>query len=801
MNTRQAHSLPEEFLVLPLQDFVVFPSMSLPVFVARERSINTVDAAVAESQFILLVAQKCSEVLSPQPDDLHPVGSIVRIVSSERLPDGRVEIHVEGIAAARIDEFVCEAPVLRARVQLLPSEEPITWSPEVEAIVRSVRLHVEELLPLLELDPEISAMARRVEEPGRLADLVASHMRFLTSDAQETLEIRDAFCRLRRVDTLLRREIEVRSVQAEIQTEAQKELSRGQRESILREQMRAIQRELGEGDSHGDETGEYRMKLEDAGLPEEAREEALRQLSRLERMHPDGPEAQVVRNYLDWMADLPWSRTSTDLLDLERARRILDTEHAHLDAIKDRVLEFLGVRKLRGDSRGPILCFVGPPGVGKTSLGRSIAHAMGREFSRISLGGVTDEAEIRGHRRTYIGAMPGRIVQGLKQAGTNNPVFMLDELDKLGSDHRGDPSSALLEVLDPEQNSTFSDHFLNVPFDLSNTLFIATANSLDPIPAPLRDRMEIVPLSGYTPEEKFDIVDRFLLPRQTSEHGLDDAQLQWSRGAVERIVGEYTCEAGVRNLERQVATVCRKVARRVAEGTDARVSITRRTIPGYLGPPPFEREPYADENAIGVARGLAWTEAGGVVLSLEATVSTGRGLVLTGQLGDVMKESGQAALSFARCALRDLEESERMLGRHQVHVHVPAGATPKDGPSAGVTMATALVSLATGIAVRGDVAMTGEITLRGRILPVGGVREKALAALRHGISRVIIPRQNLKDVAEIPRELKRKITFIPVSDMHEVLNVALERKLPLRTNPMFPSAPTTSAIAASAKEL
>ena len=800
MDTHAAHSLPEELLVLPLQDFVVFPSMSLPVFVARERSIQTVEAAVAETGMLLLVAQKNSEVLTPRADDLHAVGSIVRVMSSERLADGRLEIAVEGVMAARIEDVVSETPVLRAQFEVLPDEEPAGWSPEVEAMIRSVRLRVDALVPLMELSPEVSSITKQVDEPGRLADLVASHMRFPSPDAQRVLEVRDAVCRLRQVDGLLRRELEVRSVQAEIQNQAQEELSRGQRESILREQLRAIQRELGEGDARGGETEEYRTKLEDADLPSEAREEAQRQLSRLERMHPDGPEAQVVRNYLDWVVELPWNHASTDLLDLGDARQVLDDEHAHLVAVKDRVLEFLGVRKLRGDSRGPILCFVGPPGVGKTSLGRSIAHAMGREFARISLGGVSDEAEIRGHRRTYIGAMPGRIIQSLKQAGTNNPVFMLDELDKLGSDYRGDPSAALLEVLDPEQNASFSDHFLNVPFDLSQTLFIATANSLDPIPAPLRDRMEIVSLSGYTPEEKVDIANRFLLPRQTREHGLDGVPLKWSRGAVERVVAEYTCEAGVRNLERQVAAVCRKVARRVAEGNSSAVSINRRTLSRYLGPPPFEREAYADESAVGVARGLAWTEAGGVVLSLEATLSSGRGLVLTGQLGDVMKESGQAALSFARCALREMEFPERILGRHEVHVHVPAGATPKDGPSAGVAMATILVSLATGIPVRGDVAMTGEITLRGRVLPVGGVREKALAALRHGISRVIIPRQNLKDVTEIPRELKRKITFIPVTNMSEVLDAALERNLSLETSPMLRTQPSTSAIPASARK-
>ncbi|MCZ6465162.1 MAG: endopeptidase La, partial [Proteobacteria bacterium] len=496
--------------------------------------------------------------------------------------------------------------------------------------------------------------------------------------------------------------------------------------------------------------------------------------------------AQVVRNYLDWIVELPWARSSRDQLDLASAREILDADHAHLQGVKDRILEFLGVRKLRRDSRGPILCFVGPPGVGKTSLGRSIARAMGREFVRISLGGVRDEAEIRGHRRTYVGAMPGRILQGLKQAGTNNPVFMLDEIDKLGADFRGDPSAALLEVLDPEQNAKFSDHFLNLPFDLSSTLFIATANLMDPIPAALRDRMEVIRLSGYMPEEKVKIARSFLIPRQIEEHGLREDQVSWSDQSVLRIACEYTHEAGVRNLERQVAGICRKVARRAAEGDSSPVSITRRTLARYLGPPPYQTEAPSKEGEIGVVNGLAWTEAGGELLHVEVTLALGEGLVLTGQLGDVMKESARAALSYARSVLRDLGESDSddaTLSKHEVHVHVPAGATPKDGPSAGVAMATAMLSLAMQIPVRADVAMTGEITLRGRVLPVGGVREKALAALRAGITRVIVPKSCMSDVAEIPRELKRRITFVPVSHMTEVLDEALERRPGLRREP------------------
>jgi ATP-dependent Lon protease len=588
------------------------------------------------------------------------------------------------------------------------------------------------------------------------------------------------------VDALLRRELEVSSMQAEIQTQAREEMSRGQREAFLREQLRAIQSELGEVDPRGDEIDEYRIRVEEANLPSECYEEAVRQLRRLERMHPDGPEAQVVRNYLDWIVDLPWCRSSPDRLDLEHAREILDADHAHLDGVKERILEFLGVRKLREDSRGPILCFAGPPGVGKTSLGRSIARAMGREFVRVSLGGVRDEAEIRGHRRTYVGALPGRIIQAMKQAGTSNPVVMLDEIDKLGNDFRGDPSAALLEVLDPEQNHSFSDHYLNVAFDLSRVLFIATANMLDPIPAPLRDRLEVIRLAGYTPEEKVEITRRFLIPRQIVEHGLIPSQLSWSRPAIEQLVGEYTREAGVRNLERQVATVCRKVARRAAEGDVRRTTINQRTLARYLGTAPYARTTSEPVDEIGVVKGLAWTEAGGEVLPVEATLTPGKGLVLTGQLGDVMKESGQTALSFVRSILREIGVDEAVLGGSEVHVHVPNGATPKDGPSAGITIATAIASLATGAPVRGDVAMTGEVTLRGKVLPVGGVREKALAALRSGVSEIVVPRACMKDVEEIPKELRRKLTFVPVTHMREVLDVALAERLVWRPRPPHP---------------
>ncbi len=770
--------MPDELPLLPLREYVVFPYMVLPLFVGREASIAAVDDALAADRLILLVAQRDGEIDDPGVEDLHRVGTVAMVMRTMRLPDGRVKVLVQGLAKASIEGFVEDDLALRARVRAIETDPEPEWNVESEALIRAVRSRVEELLPLKHLPPEVATVIAAVNEPGRLADLVASHLRLRLAEAQEVLETRDPVARLRRVDVFLRRELEVTAMQAEIQSQAKEEMSRGQREHFLREQLRAIQAELGEAESRGGEVDEYRQKLDDAGLPEEALAEALRQLRRLERMHPDGPEAQVVRGYLDWMCDLPWSAASPEELDLREARTILDRDHAHLDGIKDRILEHLSVRKLRPDSRGPILCFVGPPGVGKTSLGRSIARAMGREFVRISLGGVRDEAEVRGHRRTYVGALPGRILQSLKTAGTNNPVLMLDELDKLGNDFRGDPASALLEVLDPEQNSRFSDHYLNVPFDLSRVFFIATANVLDTIPSPLRDRMEVIRLSGYTPEEKVAIARTYLIPRQMEQCGLPPDRIRWTPAVVQRIVTGWTREAGVRNLDRRIATICRKLARRAAEGDTAALSLAPRGLERWLGPATHLDDLVAEPDTVGVVNGLAWTEAGGDVLRLEAVMTRGRGLVLTGQLGDVMKESGAAALTFVRSRLGDAGLEDSVLSRREIHVHVPAGAIPKDGPSAGVTMATAMFSLATGIAVRGDTAMTGEVTLRGRVLPVGGIREKTLAALRAGIRRVIVPRKNVPDLEEVPAELKKRITFVPVSDMEEVLAAALEAPPP-----------------------
>ncbi|MBB82700.1 MAG: endopeptidase La [Deltaproteobacteria bacterium] len=778
-----ADRLPEELPVLALREFVVFPYMVLPLFVARERSIAAIEEAMDGDRLVLLVAQRNPETVDPDPDDLYQVGTVAMVMRSMRMPDGRLKVLVQGLGKARIDSVIeqRESTWVRASALEGDAEGADDWTVEGEALTRAVRTRVEELLPLKNLPPEVLSITTNVQNPGRLADLVASNLQLRLEEAQEVLEIADPLERLRKVDALLKRELEVSSLQAGYQTEApaesQDEFSRDHREAFLRDQLRAIQNELGEVDPRSEEFDEYRLKVEEANLPEETREEAVRQLRRLERMHPDGPEAQVVRNYLDWVVELPWDRCSPDQLDLDRARAVLDMDHAHLSIVKDRILEFLGVRKLREDSRGPVLCFAGPPGVGKTSLGRSIARAMGREFVRVSLGGVRDEAEIRGHRRTYVGALPGRIIQGLKTAGTSNPVMMLDELDKLGADFRGDPSAALLEVLDPEQNKDFSDHFLNTPFDLSKVLFIATANMLEPIPAPLRDRMEVIRLSGYTPEEKSEITTHFLIPRQIAEHGMSEDQVSFTKNAIASLSAEYTCEAGVRNLERQVAAICRKVARKRAEGDESKATIDTKSLDKLLGPPPYRSDHASEEAEVGLVNGLAWTEAGGEVLSLEANLSRGRGLLLTGQLGDVMKESGQTALSYVRSILAEIGVDEREFGKQQVHVHVPAGATPKDGPSAGVAIATAIASLATGVEVRADVAMTGEVTLRGRVLPVGGVREKAMAALRNGIKTIVIPESNVADLREIPKELKKRLEFIPVKHMRDVLDQVLVEPL------------------------
>ncbi len=791
-------SIPRSLPLLPIRDAVVFPSMILPLFVGRDVSIHAVEAAVEGDRLLALVTQKDSEVEEPTPEDLYSIGTVGMILRLMRLPDGRIKVLVQGLSKIRVINYLRTEPHIDVEIEEIPDETQEEWSVEVEALLRAVREKVEELLPLKHLPPEIMSVVANVDDPGQVADMIASNLRLRDEEAQEVLEICDPVRRLRKIDTVLRRELAVSSVQEEIQTSAREEMSRSQREQFLREQLRAIQSELGEGDDRNAEIEELRARFDAAGLNEEAQTEANRQLDRLARMHPDSSETQVIRTYLDWMVELPWAHRSEDNLDLDHAREVLERDHAYLHRVKERILEFLAVHKLRGEagSKGPILCLVGPPGVGKTSLGRSIAQAMGRSFVRMSLGGIRDEAEIRGHRRTYVGAMPGRILQGMRQAGTGNPIFMLDEIDKLGADYRGDPASAMLEVLDPEQNSHFRDHYLNVPYDLSGTLFVATANVVDPIPRPLLDRMELIRLPGYTPEEKEVIARRFLLPRQIEECGLTQAKVKVSRAVIREVITRYTQEAGVRSLEREIGRMLRKVARRIAGGETDRVSITLRNLRGHLGPAPVLDEVIPRNEEVGTARGLAWTETGGEVLVVEATMVRGRGLLLTGQLGDVMKESGQAALSYVRSRGVELGVSDA-LARNEIHLHVPAGATPKDGPSAGVTMATAIVSLLTGIPVRCDVAMTGEITLRGRVLPVGGVREKALAALRRGMSNMILPEANRGDLEEIPPELARKLEFHFVRGMDEVLALALAEPLTPPRRARTPSSRVRPPILAS----
>jgi len=623
--------------------------------------------------------------------------------------------------------------------------------------------------------PDIMVVIENLDDPGRLADLIASNLGLKTEQAQEILEIADPVQRLKRVSEVLGREIELLRVQQKIQTEARGEIDKTQREYFLREQLKAIQRELGEIDERAEEINEYRKKIEAAKMPEKVLKEAEKQLKRLEKMHPDSAEAATVRTYLDWLVELPWSKSTRDNLDIKKAKKVLDEDHYDLEKVKERILEYLSVRKLKSKMKGPILCFIGPPGVGKTSLGRSIARSLGREFVRMSLGGVRDEAEIRGHRRTYVGALPGRIIQGIKQAGTNNPVFMLDEVDKIGMDFRGDPSSALLEVLDPEQNNSFVDHYLGVPFDLSRVMFITTGNIVDTIPGPLRDRMEIIYLSGYTEEEKLGIAKNYLLPKQLEEHGINEKILTVTDSALRMLISQYTREAGVRNLEREIANLCRKVAKQIAEGKKKKFVITSRNLQKFLGVPKYLPEEEMKEDEIGVATGLAWTETGGDIIYVEATIMKGRGnLTLTGQLGDIMKESAHAALSYIRSKAKELGIKEELFSKTDIHIHVPAGAIPKDGPSAGITMATAIASALTGKPVDKRIAMTGEVTLRGRVLPIGGLKEKALAAKRMGIHRVIIPKRNEKDLEDIPKYVKKDMEFILVEKMDEVLQIALK---------------------------
>jgi ATP-dependent Lon protease len=769
-------NIPDVLPLLPVRDVVVYPYMILPLFVGREISISAVDYALSKDRMIFLATQRDVGDEDPAPEAIYEVGTVAMIMRMLKLPDGRVKILVQGLTKARITEYLAEKPFYSVRIDRIVEPALQENTLEAEALIRTVKEELGKIVALGKaVSPEVMVIVENMQEPGSLADLVASNIGLKVEEAQGLLEVTDPLERLKRVNDLLNKESELLNMQARIQSAAKEEMGKSQREYYLREQLRAIQQELGETDARSEEIAELRKSIENAKMPQPVEKEALKQLGRLEQMHPDAAEAGMLRTFLDWMVDIPWGKSTKDSLEINRASEILNEDHYFLEKVKERILEFLAVRKLKKKMKGPILCFVGPPGVGKTSLGKSIARAMGRKFVRISLGGVRDEAEIRGHRRTYVGALPGRIIQGLKQAGSNNPVFMLDELDKLGSDFRGDPSSALLEVLDPEQNNSFSDHYINLPFNLSNVMFIATANQMDTIPGPLRDRMEVISLSGYTEEEKLGIAKRYLVPRQVKENGITEETVTFSDEALKTVISKYTREAGLRNLEREIGSICRKVARKVAEGKGEHFTITAGTVAKYLGPPKFLREEEMERNEVGVVTGLAWTPVGGEVLFVEATVMKGKGgLTLTGQLGDVMKESVQAALSYIRSKTADFDIPEDFNSTTDIHVHVPAGAIPKDGPSAGVTMATALVSALTKIPVRKDVAMTGEITLRGKVLPIGGLKEKILAAARLGVTTIVIPVQNQKDLEDVPKTILKKLRIVPASNIDEVLAVALE---------------------------
>jgi ATP-dependent Lon protease len=770
--------LPEKLPLLPVRDVVVFTDMVLPLFIGRDKSVRAVEQAMRKDRLLFLVTQKDPAIEDPGPDDLYRVGTICRILRVVKLPDGNYKTLIQGIDKGQITRFIGRKNIYNVKIDIVKDIYYKELDLEHQALMKTVRENSEKILTIRgDFSTEIGILLNEIDDPGKLADLVSSNLNLKIEEAQALLELIDPIERLKKTNDLLTREVELSMVQAKIQSNVRDEISKSQRDYFLREQMRAINKELGEFDDKAEEINAYKKQLKQAKLPPEAKKEAEKQLKRLDQVHPDASESSVIRSYLEWLIELPWSKSTRDMIDIPTAKKILDKHHHGLDNVKDRILEYLSVRKLNPKKKGQILCFVGPPGVGKTSLGQAIAKAMNRKFFRVSLGGIRDEAEIRGHRRTYIGAMPGRILQGLKQCGRNNPVFMMDEIDKIGVDFRGDPASALLEALDPEQNANFSDHYLNIPFDLSNVMFILTANMTDTIPSALLDRMEVIYLSGYTAEEKAAIVKTHLTPRLLSDHGLIRKKVSISDSAIRQIIEEYTSEAGLRNLERELATIYRKVARQVAESKKKSFVITRGNLPKYLGIPKFFPEMDQEESQVGLATGLAWTNVGGEVLYVEASLLEGKGeLIITGQLGEVMQESARAAVSYARSHCQSFGLSRNFFENLDIHIHVPAGAIPKDGPSAGIAMATALISAITEKPVNTDVAMTGEITLRGRVLPIGGLKEKAIGAIRSGIKTIIIPEKNRRDLAEIPRIVKRKIKFMPVSQIDEVITIAIGKE-------------------------
>ena len=776
IKNNEEFSIPEELPLLTVRDVVIFPYMIIPLFVGREFSIKAIDESLSKDRLIFVSAQKNINDEVPDKDDIYNVGTIAMIMRMLKLPDGRVKVLVQGISKGRITEFTQEKPFFSVKIEKIEEKKVKELTNKEEALLRDVKEKLEKMLTLGKiLSPEVVMILEGINDPARLSELVAANIGMKVNELQEVLETDDPIKKLKKVHSTLTKEVEILDMQAKIQSKAKEEMNKLQREYFLREQLKAIQSELGESSDKDEEINEFKKKIKSAKMHKEAKEEAQKQLRRLEKMHPDSAESAVIRTYLEWMTELPWSKSTKDNLDIKKAKKILDEDHYGLNKVKERILEFLSVRKLKKDTKGPILCFVGPPGVGKTSLGKSIARALGRKFYRMSLGGMRDEAEIRGHRRTYIGAMPGRIIQGIRQTKSKNPVFMLDEIDKIGMDFRGDPASALLEVLDPEQNKEFTDHYLNVPFDLSGVMFITTANFIDPIPVALKDRMEIIEINGYTDEEKLQIAKRYLLPRQIDENGLKKENIKITDGAILKIVNEYTAESGVRNLEREIGSICRKIAKSIAMKEGETFSVNMRNVNKYLGPPKYLPEDDYLENTIGIATGLAWTQFGGEILHIEVMLVNGSGkLTLTGQLGDIMKESAQAALTYTRSKSGFYNIDKKLFEEKDIHIHVPAGAIPKDGPSAGITITTALVSAFSKIPVKKEVCMTGEVTLTGRVLPIGGLKEKSLAALRAKKKTIIVPEKNRKDMEEIPKKVKENLNFIFVKHMDEVLQHALK---------------------------
>jgi ATP-dependent Lon protease len=759
--------------LIPLRDLVLFPNLVVPLFVGREKSILALEEAMRGDHNVALVAQRLPETQDPGEEDLHQVGCVCTVMQELKLPDGTAKALVEGIARIRILGFAGTEPYLTVKVEVV--EEQVVSDVPTQALMRALLKDFEKAAELGKPIPqEVLMAAGAIEEPGRLADFVAFHLNLKSDEKQAILEATEPQARLELASTFLRQELQILELGSKIQNRVKESMSASQREYFLREQLKAIQQELGAYDETQAEIDEYRQKVAAAGMPAAVEEKALKEVSRLEKMPSAAAETGVIRTYLDWLVGLPWAIEDDEKIDLVEAKQILDEDHYGLEKVKERILEYLAVHKLTNAQRGPILCFVGPPGVGKTSIGKSIARALGRKFIRMSLGGVHDEAEIRGHRRTYVGALPGRIIQSINTVQTRNPVFMMDEVDKVGVDFRGDPTSALLEVLDPEQNFAFQDHYLEAPFDLSDIMFITTANMLDTIPPALQDRMEVIHFPGYTEDEKLHIAVRYLVPKQLKEHGLKTTKLEITEDAIHEIVRRYTREAGVRNLERQIASICRQVARRVVEGNTRKTRVTARTMHTYLGPARFTFGMAEERDEVGTATGLVWTEVGGDVIFIEATTMPGKGeLILTGQLGDVMRESAQAAVSYIRAHASELSIDPMFAEKLDLHIHVPAAATPKDGPSAGITMATAMASVLMGCAVRRDVAMTGEITLRGHVLPIGGLKEKLLAAHRAGIKTVLIPKDNVRDLELLPPHVREEMELVPVERMDQVLDRAL----------------------------